>query len=311
MEPLGRIYSAGIADFANLRQMKCIYADKTDLVYRLANECRYAFLSRPRRFGKSLLCSTLKYYFLGRKDLFAGFAIESLEKEWAEYPVLHFDLSLCKNKETIEEIRGELHDQINRCERDCGLKAEGEAPGQRLKNLVETLYKTGKQVEEAILLDGIDKAYAGRLQTYVGANMTIKDPYDGTLSWLIYLLNDRDAVQETETSAQTEQTEAFTEGDYGDFDFDGFDDAEDDDYLSAEDLKDSISAMHFHYSDSWEYRRSFRERTYEGGLITDFILDAYKHISTLDRHLPYTNKRCNELVEVIEPELLIHELPGR
>ncbi len=79
----------------------------------------------------------------------------------------------------------------------------------------------------------------------------------------------------------------------------------------SQDLKDSISAMHFHYSDSWEYRRSFQERTYEGGLITDFILDAYKHISTLDRHLPYTNKRCNELVEVIEPELLIHELPGR
>ena len=154
MEPLGRIYSAGIADFANLRQMKCIYADKTDLVYRLANECRYAFLSRPRRFGKSLLCSTLKYYFQGRKDLFAGCAIESLEKEWAEYPVLHFDLSLCKNKETIEEIRGELHDQINRCERDCGLKAEGEAPGQRLKNLVETLYKTGKQV--VVIFDEYD-----------------------------------------------------------------------------------------------------------------------------------------------------------
>ena len=87
-----RRYPVGIQDFEKLRTKKCVYVDKTDLVYRLAQK-NTVFLSRPRRFGKSLLSSTLKYYFQGRKDLFQDLAIEQLEKDWTEYPVLHFDLS--------------------------------------------------------------------------------------------------------------------------------------------------------------------------------------------------------------------------
>lgn len=90
-----RIYPVGIQDFEKLRAKGAVYVDKTRLVYRLVQK-DYIFLSRPRRFGKSLLSSTLKYYFQGRKDLFRGLAIEEMEKEWTEYPVLHFDLSTLK-----------------------------------------------------------------------------------------------------------------------------------------------------------------------------------------------------------------------
>jgi hypothetical protein len=78
----------------------------------------------------------------------------------------------------------------------------------------------------------------------------------------------------------------------------------------SSDLIDSISAMHFHYSASADYRGSFEEIEYEGGPVTDFLKGAYHHITTLDQHLPFTDRRCRELVEFIRPEYLIHELPG-
>ncbi len=78
----------------------------------------------------------------------------------------------------------------------------------------------------------------------------------------------------------------------------------------SQDLKDSISAMHFHYSASARYREAFEEVHYEGGPITDFIDDAYEHISTLDQHLPFSDPRCRELIDAISPDLVIHELPG-
>ena len=104
-----QIYPVGIQDFEKLRTNDCVYVDKTDLIYNLSRKY-YVFLSRPRRFGKSLLSSTLKYYFQGRKDLFQGLAIEQLEKEWVQYPVLHFDLSTAKNRD-LAGIRSELDSQ--------------------------------------------------------------------------------------------------------------------------------------------------------------------------------------------------------
>ena len=86
-------YPIGIQDFEKIIQDGYVYVDKTELVYKLANEGHIYFLSRPRRFGKSLLLSTLKYYFLGRRDLFQGLAIDRLEKEWNEYPVFHIDFN--------------------------------------------------------------------------------------------------------------------------------------------------------------------------------------------------------------------------
>ena len=86
-------YPIGIQDFEKIVQNGYVYVDKTRLIHRLVTEGEIYFLSRPRRFGKSLLVSVLKYYFQGRKDLFQGLAIESLEKEWAEYPVFHIDFN--------------------------------------------------------------------------------------------------------------------------------------------------------------------------------------------------------------------------
>ena len=82
-----RRYPIGIQNFEDLRNNGYVYVDKTELIYRLTNTNKVYFLSRPRRFGKSLLVSTLEAYFSGKKDLFNGLAMETLEKEWAVYPV--------------------------------------------------------------------------------------------------------------------------------------------------------------------------------------------------------------------------------
>lgn len=91
-----RRYPIGIQNFEQLRAMNCVYIDKTALIYQLVHTDTVCFLNRPRRFGKSLLVSTLEAYFSGKKDLFKGLAMEQLEQEWAVYPVLHIDL--CRTK---------------------------------------------------------------------------------------------------------------------------------------------------------------------------------------------------------------------
>ena len=96
----------GIQDFTSLIEDGFLYVDKTDLVYRMVTTGKPYFLSRPRRFGKSLLLSTLEAYFLGRKDLFKGLAIEQLEKDWKVYPVLHLSLNaqFYENKRSLEQV---------------------------------------------------------------------------------------------------------------------------------------------------------------------------------------------------------------
>lgn len=88
-----RLYPLGIQTFSEIRRRGMLYVDKTEYVYRMASSGKFFFLSRPRRFGKSLLVSTFQSYFERRKELFKGLAIEKLEHEWTEYPVLHFDMS--------------------------------------------------------------------------------------------------------------------------------------------------------------------------------------------------------------------------
>ena len=90
------LYPIGIQNFEKIREGEYVYVDKTATLYQLVTTGTYYFLSRPRRFGKSLLVSTLEAYFQGRKDLFNGLAIENLEKDWQEYPVLHLDLNTQK-----------------------------------------------------------------------------------------------------------------------------------------------------------------------------------------------------------------------
>jgi 5'-3' exonuclease len=101
-----KLYPLGIQTFERIRKENKLYIDKTEYVYRLTHTSgTYFFLGRPRRFGKSLFLTTLQSYFEGKKDLFNGLAIEKQEKEWTEYPVLHFDLSGGKhmNKEQLEK----------------------------------------------------------------------------------------------------------------------------------------------------------------------------------------------------------------
>ena len=150
----GRIYPVGIQDFEKLRTKGAVYVDKTDLIYQLAQK-DYVFLSRPRRFGKSLLSSTLKYYLQGRKDLFQGLAIEKLETEWTEYPVLHFDLSTAKNRD-LEGIRSELDSQLSPYEDNYGIVPEaGKMPGQRLTSLIKRAHiQTGQKA--VVLIDEYD-----------------------------------------------------------------------------------------------------------------------------------------------------------
>ena len=101
MNPALNNLPVGLQTFSEIRKNDCLYMDKTEYIYRLASTtAKYYFLSRPRRFGKSLLTSTLKAFFSGQRELFRGLAIEKLEKEWVEYPVLHFDMSTTKHNDT-------------------------------------------------------------------------------------------------------------------------------------------------------------------------------------------------------------------
>ena len=158
-----RFLPIGIQDFEDLRRRGCIYVDKTDLVYKLALEGKPYFLSRPRRFGKSLLLSTMEYYFLGKKDLFKGLALETLEKEWIEYPVIKISFGR-DSYETTEKLLSVLDDILKPYEKQFGIKTSKTTASVRFNTLIATAYeKTGKQV--VILLDEYDKPILDALYT--------------------------------------------------------------------------------------------------------------------------------------------------
>ena len=102
MEQIMRKYPVGIQTFSEIINGNYIYVDKTDIVWQLAHYAKFIFMSRPRRFGKSLLTSTLESYFRGDKELFRGLRIMPLEKEWTQYPVIHIDLSIVKGKSSAQ-----------------------------------------------------------------------------------------------------------------------------------------------------------------------------------------------------------------
>ena len=154
MQPM-RKFTAGVQLFDDIRERGLIYVDKTDLIYQLTQESKFVFLSRPRRFGKTLLCSTLKCYFEGRKELFEGLAMEKLETEWKKYPVLHFNLSLCKNQYDLQGIIRELERQLRPYEEKYGRNQNDETPGARFASLMEMAYRqTGLKC--VVILDEYD-----------------------------------------------------------------------------------------------------------------------------------------------------------
>lgn len=133
MEKMQRLYPIGIQTFSKIREGNYLYIDKTEYVYRMTHfTSNYMFLSRPRRFGKSLLTSTLHSYFSGCKELFKGLAIEKLETEWTEYPVLHFDMSTAKHAGK-DELISELERKLAAYERIYSRNEEDIYINQRLK----------------------------------------------------------------------------------------------------------------------------------------------------------------------------------
>ena len=152
---LERKYPVGIQTFERLRQENYIYIDKTDLVWRMTKESPFVFLSRPRRFGKSLLTTTLDSYFKGQKELFEGLKIMKLETEWNQYPVIHLDLSTAKNKTSSDELQRSLSLLLEPIEETFGSKESEKTPGEKFKGLIRRAYqKTGKQV--AVIIDEYD-----------------------------------------------------------------------------------------------------------------------------------------------------------
>jgi hypothetical protein len=145
----------GIQDFISMREDDYLYVDKTDLIYRLVQEGKVYFLSRPRRFGKSLTCSTLGAYLEGRRELFTGLALERLETEWTEYPVLRLDL----NAETytgIDGLRSIINLHLNRWEQRYPPTIKADTPAGRFALVIEQAHEqTGKRA--CVVIDEYDK----------------------------------------------------------------------------------------------------------------------------------------------------------
>ena len=147
-------YPVDTDQFQLIREQEKIYVDKTDMIYQLVNDYNYVFLARPRRFGKSLLCTTLKAYFQGEKSLFEGLRIMELEKEWNKYPVLHFTMSGLKNC-TISQAQSKLEGFLRDYEKIYGREETDNSPGARFRTLIHNATKQTK-AKVVIILDEYD-----------------------------------------------------------------------------------------------------------------------------------------------------------
>jgi hypothetical protein len=171
---MNKLYPIGIQSFEEIRKGGYHYVDKTRLIYQLVKTGKYYFLSRPRRFGKSLLVSTLEAYFKGKKELFTGLAIDTLEQEWTEYPVLHLDLNAQKY-ETPDSLENILNDALNRWEKLYGTAPSETSLSLRFKGVIQRAAQlTGHNV--VVLVDEYDKPL---LQTI--NNEPLQDDFRSTL----------------------------------------------------------------------------------------------------------------------------------
>ena len=154
MELQRRKYPIGIQTFSRIIKEGYIYVDKTDLVWEMAHYATFVFMSRPRRFGKSLLTSTLESYFKGERDLFAGLKMADMEQEWKQHPTIHLDLSIVKGKGSPEELQRALCLMLSRL--DCYEGNPSEVtPGEILDGMIRRLDRdTGCQV--VVIIDEYD-----------------------------------------------------------------------------------------------------------------------------------------------------------
>jgi AcrR family transcriptional regulator len=154
MQPTQRIFPIGIQDFEQLRKRNYVYVDKTDLVYQLVSTNQIYFLSRPRRFGKSLLLSTLRAYFQGKKELFKGLAMEQLETEWQNHPIFEISFSDSKYVE-VENLRSLLDDTLTEWEANYGSRPTETTFNMRFKGVIRRAYEQTKK-EVVVLIDEYD-----------------------------------------------------------------------------------------------------------------------------------------------------------
>lgn len=179
------LYPIGIQNFEDLRRNGYVYVDKTHHIHRLASMGKYYFLSRPRRFGKSLLISTMEAYFQGKKELFKGLAMEQLEKDWKEYPVLHLDLNTGKYM-APGDLDVVLDQHLNNWEARYGVTRKYDDCSARMNDIIDAAYgKTGRQV--VILIDEYDKPIVNNL-----GNEELTDYYRKTLQGFYSVLKAKD-----------------------------------------------------------------------------------------------------------------------
>ncbi len=181
------LYPIGIQDFEKIRKDGFVYVDKTDLVYKMVQKGGYYFLSRPRRFGKSLLVSTLEAYFSGKKELFTGLAIADLEKDWIEYPVLRMDLS-GKSYDSPEVLQQVFDDYLSRWEKKYGIENKFTVPGIRFSQVIEAAYlQTGKRA--VILIDEYDKPILDNM-----GNEELSDVFRNQLQGFYSVMKAKDGI---------------------------------------------------------------------------------------------------------------------
>ena len=155
MTPLPKTrYPIGIQTFSEIIKEGYLYIDKTDLVWELAHTAKFIFMSRPRRFGKSLLTTTLKSYFEGRRDLFEGLKIMPLETEWRQYPVIHLDMSTCKGQDSAQMLRSAVRFQLLDYAAKYGVSTDDATPGQIFKSIIAAAAASGEKA--VVLIDEYD-----------------------------------------------------------------------------------------------------------------------------------------------------------
>ena len=180
------LYPLGIQNFEDLRRNEFVYVDKTHHIYRLISTGKYYFLSRPRRFGKSLLVSTMEAYFKGKKELFNGLAMEDLEKDWVEYPVLHLDLN-GKKYDSPQALTDNIKYYLTLWDKDLDTDTSSISDIEiRFKQIIDVACeKTGKKV--VILIDEYDKPIVDNL-----GNPEVADDFKKTLQGFYSVLKAKD-----------------------------------------------------------------------------------------------------------------------
>ena len=155
MEQMERRYPIGIQTFSEIIKKGLVYVDKTDLMWRAQYLSKFIFLSRPRRFGKSLLSSTFASFFRGEKELFEGLKVMELEQEWVKYPVIHLDLSVTKGVKDVSELQRKLKLRLQRYQEIYGSSPTEMMPGEILAGLIDRAYKKENR-QVVVVIDEYD-----------------------------------------------------------------------------------------------------------------------------------------------------------